>query len=320
MDGGRISVIIPVKNAERYLDGQIAAILSQAGVARPEIIIIDSGSTDGTLRAAARAPARLIRIRPEEFNHGRTRNLGAREAAGDRLVFLTQDATPADDRWLANLVRPLDEDPGVAGSFSRHIPRPGCSISLARQIEEEWRQAGGPERIVKRVSSRAELEARKPFYTYFANTSSCLRRAVWERIPFSEVEFGEDVDWAERVLLAGHAIVYEPSSAVLHSHDYTLREQMRQHYDYGRMVRSARLAAVIGVRRSVETALVSLRDDARYMRRKGIPPWRLIGCVPFHAACASGRWLGEHSDRLPGAVHRFLSRQALIRGGAGCGR
>lgn len=313
MKDGAVSIIIPTKNAERYLEEQLQAIFGQVGVPRPEVVIVDSGSTDGTGRIASRHPVRLVSIKPEEFNHGATRNLGARESGGEYLVFLTQDATPADAAWLRNLLKPLREDPGVAGAFSRHIPRPGCSLPLARQIEEEWPQGGGLERIVKRVGSRGELEARKPHYVYFANTSSCLRRSVLERFPFRDVDFGEDVDWAERVLLAGYTIIYEPDSAVLHSHDYSLKEQMRQHYDYGRMVRRAGLAPAMSIRRSAKTFLVSLRDDLRYVSRKGLPLRRFPFSIPFHACCVLGRWLGEHSDVLPRRLQASLSRQGAIK-------
>jgi len=308
-----VSVIIPTKNAERYLEEQLKAIFSQEDVPHPEVVIIDSGSTDRTKQIASRYPVRLISIKPEEFNHGATRNLGARAATGSSLVFLTQDATPADSSWLKKLLRPLREDQNVAGAFSRHVPRPGCSLALARQIEEEWPQAGGKQRIVKQVGSREELDARKPYYVYFANTSSCLRRSAWERFPFRDVDFGEDVDWAERVLLAGYTIVYEPDSAVLHSHDYRLREQLRQHCDYGRMVRSARLAPAMTLRQSAKTFLVSLRDDLRYIRRRGLPIEQFFFSIPFHACGVLGRWLGEHSDELPRMARGFLSRQRQIQ-------
>lgn len=308
-----VSVIIPVKNAGRSLDAQLGAVFSQEGSATPEVVLVDSGSTDDTLARASRYPARVVRIRPEEFNHGETRNLGARESSGEFLVYLTQDAVPADSAWLRNLCAPLRGDAGVAGAFSRHRPRPGCSLPLARQIEEGWPQGGRLERIVKRVRSREELEERKPHYVYFANTSSCLRRSVWQEFPFRRVEFGEDADWAERVLLAGYAIVYEPTSVVLHSHDYPLREQLRQHYDYGRFVRQARLAPTVTVGRSAKTALVSVRDDLRYARRRGLPAGRLLYSVPYHAACVLGRWLGEHSESLPAGLRGALSRQKRIQ-------
>lgn len=313
MRGEAVSVIIPTKNAERYIDEQFRAIFSQEGVGRPEVIIVDSGSGDATRRIAAAHSVRVISIKPEEFGHGSTRNLGARESKGDYLVFLTQDATPADSSWLRNLLMPLREDGTVAGAFSRHIPRAGCSLPLARQIEEEWPQTGGTERIVKRVMTREDIESHRPFYVYFANTSSCLRRSVWERMQFREVEFGEDADWAERALLAGYAIVYEPTSAVYHSHDYSAREQLRQHFDYGRFVRSSNLAPVITVRQSVATLLRCLKRDIDYIRRKGYPLGKILASIPYYTACIFGRWLGEHSERMPHGMMKRLSRQKSIK-------
>ncbi len=309
-----VSIIIPVKNAGRYVEKQLRAIFSQDDVPQPKVILIDSGSTDETLRIAERYPVRVIHIRPEDFNHGETRNLGARESSGDYIVFLTQDATPANSSWLKNLIKPVREDEKVAGSFSRHIPRAGCSIPLARQIEEEWEQTGGLKRIVKQADSREELESRKSFYVYFANTSSCLRRSAWEKFPFRDVEFGEDADWVERVLLAGYRIVYEPSSAVLHSHDYSLGEQLRQHFDYGRFVRSSDLAPPITIRKTLATQMKSLGSDLRYIRRKGYPFRRFFYSIPFHTACVWGRWLGEHSEKLPMGLLKTLSRQKTIKG------
>lgn len=313
MKAKTVSVIILTKNAGRYIREQLEAIFGQEGVSGLEVVIVDSGSRDDTLAIVSRYPTRVMEISPEEFNHGETRNFGARESAGEQLVFLTQDATPAGPRWLANLLGPLERDRSVAGAFSRHIPRPGCSLPLARQLEEDWPQGGGKERIVKRVASREEFETDKAFYSYFANTSSCLRRSVWEEFPFRDVEFGEDADWAERVLVAGYAIVYEPTSAVYHSHDYSLKEQLRQHFDYGRFIRSSRLAPPITLRRTAKTFLVSLREDSSYIRREGLPCGAVFSCVPFHAACVLGRWMGEHSKRMPGSLVAALSRQRNIQ-------
>ena len=202
--------------------------------------------------------------------------------------------------------------PGGRGSFAGTSRTPAVAPAQG-QLEEGWPRGRARAGIVKRVRFPEELERRKPHYVYFANTSSCLRREVWERFPFRHVEFGEDVDWAERVLLAGYALVYEPSSAVIHSHDYPLREQLRQHYDYGRFVRQARLAPRIAAGQSLKTALVAVRDDLRYARRKRLPAPRLLYSVPYHAACVLGRWLGEHSDSLPARLRGALSRQRTLQ-------
>ena len=80
---------------------------------------------------------RVIRIPPQEFGHGKTRNLAAAYAHGDYLVFLTQDVTPANADWLASLLAPLLAEPSIAGAYSRQLPRPHCHPMEWRRIVED---------------------------------------------------------------------------------------------------------------------------------------------------------------------------------------
>lgn len=117
------SIIIPTKNGGAIFSQAMEMLYAQKYDKPYEVIVIDSGSTDGTLEIVNRYPVvKLVQIKPEDFGHGKTRNLGARLAEGRYLVFITQDAVPATDRWLFNLVRNL-ERPEVAGSYGRQIPR-----------------------------------------------------------------------------------------------------------------------------------------------------------------------------------------------------
>ncbi len=95
-----VSVVVPVKDGARHLEELLPAIAGQRIDADVEILVIDSGSTDGSPALARSLGATVIEIEPAEFGHGRTRNLAAFEATGDRIVFLTQDATPIGDGWL----------------------------------------------------------------------------------------------------------------------------------------------------------------------------------------------------------------------------
>ena len=119
----RVSVLLVTKNGERYLAELLQSIRAQQGGFRlVEIIAVDSGSRDRTLAILESHAVRVIRIPPQEFGHGKTRNLAAAHAHGDYLVFLTQDATPANADWLASLLAPLLADPSIAGAYSRHLP------------------------------------------------------------------------------------------------------------------------------------------------------------------------------------------------------
>lgn len=313
----KASIIIPTKNAGALLHDALEGVFAQPGDF--EVIAIDSGSTDGTLEALKGYPVRLFQIPPREFNHGLTRNLGASKAAPDSkyIVFLSQDAVPLPG-WLDGLIRPMEDDPAVAGVFSRQVPREGGNPILKRYMAEEWGQCGGAARRVKEITDRVDYERRRGWYTVFGNTSSAVRREVFERFPFKAADFGEDRLWAQDVLEAGCRIVYEPASAVVHSHDYPLIEQFRQNFDDASAVE-----AVAGAGAGRGNPLFRLPGkmvkDASYIwRGGGTLPSRLkwLLYMPFwHLATLSGTFLGAKKARLPAFMTILFSRQERLRRG-----
>ena len=100
-----VTVAVPVYNGARYLDEVLGAVRAQRVDREVEILVVDSGSTDGSLEIAARHGARIHRIDKREFSHGGTRNRMMELAEGEYVAFLTQDATPAHDGWLAAAFR-----------------------------------------------------------------------------------------------------------------------------------------------------------------------------------------------------------------------
>ena len=119
----RVSVLLVTKNAERYLDEVLDRIGQQRGCFQlDEIIAVDSGSRDRTLAILEAHAVRVIRIPPQEFGHGKTRNLAASHAQGDYLVFLTQDATPADADWLARCWHPCWPSRQLPGRIAASSP------------------------------------------------------------------------------------------------------------------------------------------------------------------------------------------------------
>src|SRR4030043_1207856 len=121
-----ISIILLTKNGDAYLEEVLKKVFAQGIEDTFEVIAIDSGSSDHTREILTKFPIHVEEIPPSTFNHGETRNLGARLAKGEYLVYLTQDATPLNEEWLARLVSPLRTDPLIAGSFSSQRPREGC--------------------------------------------------------------------------------------------------------------------------------------------------------------------------------------------------
>lgn len=129
-----ISIVILTKNEEKYIGSTLDMIFSQDIDKKYEVIVIDSGSRDSTLEIAKRYPVKIVEISAQEFGHGRTRNLGARIAGGEIVVFLNADATPMNEDWLKNLTVNFKNDKEIVGAYSYTYPRFDCSPLDTRSI------------------------------------------------------------------------------------------------------------------------------------------------------------------------------------------
>ena len=228
MSAPAASVVLLTRNAMPQLAELWHRLAEQEIDGGFEVVAVDSESSDGTAEFLAQRADRLIRIARERFNHGATRNLGVEAARGERVAFLVQDALPASPRWLAELMVPLAGE-GVAGAFSRQMPARGAS-ALARHQLAGWIAASQEPRRVRLApeafASLPPLERLRA--CAFDNVSSSLRREVWRLHPFPETPIAEDIAWGKRVLLAGYEIAYAPGSAVIHSHDRSLRYEFER--------------------------------------------------------------------------------------------
>ncbi|MET0810083.1 MAG: glycosyltransferase family A protein, partial [Thermoleophilaceae bacterium] len=127
-----MSVVVPVKDGAPLLRRALEAVRSQGEL---ELVVIDSGSRDGSLEIARELADEVIEIAPGEFGHGRTRNLGAERASGELICFLTQDAVPQPG-WLAAYREAFALDSRVGAAFGPHLPHPGTSPMIARELTE----------------------------------------------------------------------------------------------------------------------------------------------------------------------------------------
>ena len=322
-----VTIVILTKNAAAYLPETLPTIFDQQVDFKYEVLAIDSGSQDGSLELLSRFPVRLVQIPPESFNHGETRNLGARSASPDSqyIVFLSHDAMPANSSWLRCLVEPLVADPDVAGAFSRHTPRPGASASVVRQLVQ-LTQSGGSQRLVKQMpSSEDEFKAKKFYYVFFSNTSSILRKSIWEKYPFPKADFAEDASWAEQVLRAGYKIVFEPGSVIIHSHNYTLIEQFRQNVDHANAMNRLFHPDFYHDNRVWFHLFAGLPmqvwQDCRFVMsdsyfKQVLLYKKIVSCFvspAWHFATMSGSWVGAHLERLPHWLKGNVSRQERIK-------
>jgi rhamnosyltransferase len=277
-----------------------------------EVIVVDSGSTDGTRELARARGAAVYGVSASDFDHGATRDRGLSLAAGEYVALLVQDAVPLDDRWLAAMIEDLEDDPLVAGVYARQVPRPDSS-PLARVLVENA-PTSGHERREQNAGApggyRALPPARRRELALFDNVSSCLRRSIWEEIPFGRTGFGEDLRWGERVLSRGYKLVYEPRSAVVHSHERGPLYDLRRHYAEGLLLLDLfGLAPVPNLARLLPNTLLASAHLCRRLLLDEGAGWRSLPLVARHAVPSQlGLYLATRRRTLPDRLDAFLGR------------
>jgi GT2 family glycosyltransferase/glycosyltransferase involved in cell wall biosynthesis len=294
-----VSVVIPVKDGERYLDELLGA-LAREGV--NETLVIDSGSRDRSLEIARSAGVGLLEIDPPEFGHGRTRNLGAERTSGELICFLTQDATPCPG-WLEAYMQAFTLDEHVGAAYGPHLPRADTSPMIARELTEffaSFTPYGGP--AVQRAGDPS----------FLSNVNACYSRRCWEEIRFRDVAYSEDQAFGAEMLLAGWTKVYHPGAAVLHAHDYGMGEFMRRYFDEYRGLREATgHVEPFGVSSTARGVRREVLADRRWMDEQGVAGAARARWTARALAHHTGRRvfsaLGSRSERVPTPLRRRLS-------------
>lgn len=195
-----VSIIIRTKNEERWIGACLSSVFSQT-YRDFEVILVDNESTDRTVQKAQQFDlAQVVTCR--NYRPGKALNLGIMSSRGERIVCVSGHCVPVNDRWLASLVRNLDEE-GVAAAYGRQEPLAFTSDSDKRDLAIAF----GLDRKVQLKDS------------FFHNANSVIRRDLWNMVPFDEeVTNIEDRVWAREILNRGWKIVYDPEASVYHHH------------------------------------------------------------------------------------------------------
>ncbi|MGG7516337.1 glycosyltransferase family 2 protein [Allorhizobium undicola] len=315
MPKNRCAVVIPAKNAMTVLPSVLAKVLAQETPWPYEVIVIDSGSRDGTrefLRAQSRI--RLIEIAAEEFGHGKTRNLGIAAADAEFVAFLTHDAEPVETNWLARMVAAAESDETIAGVFGRHIAYASASPFTRQDLDQHFAGFLHHPLVVSRHLDPVKYESDtgwQQFLHFYSDNNSLLRKSVWEKIPYPDVEFAEDQLWARAIIEAGYAKAYVPDAPVYHSHDYGPVEQLRRAFDESRNFRK-----YFGYRLSPNPwrAMEAMgKFTLQAFRQKVDPVYGHVGLTDRlnragqRMALVAGHCLGANHERLPAALAQSLS-------------
>lgn len=199
-----VSIVIRCCNEEKHIGRLLSGIMQQT-IKDIDVVVVDSGSTDGTLSVADQYPARIVSVNPEEFSFGRSLNLGCRQARGEFIVIASAHVYPVFNDWLEKLLVPF-EDERVALVYGKQRGNKGTKYS-EHQIFGRW------------FPDSSNMCQDHPFCN---NANAAIRRQVWEKQRYDEQLTGlEDLDWAKRAMFHGFKVAYAADAEVIHVHKET---------------------------------------------------------------------------------------------------
>jgi rhamnosyltransferase len=199
---GKCSVVIRAYNEEKHI-GRLLEGIRQQTIGDVEVILVDSGSTDGTVSIAEAFGARIVRIPSEEFTFGRSLNFGVQEARGEFVVIASAHVYPVYPDWIESLLRPF-EDGQVALTYGKQRG-PDTAKYSEQQIYHQW---------FPDVSNRNQVTA------FCNNANAAIRKSLWEKNKYDETLTGlEDLAWAKWAKEQGYKISYVADAEIVHIHN-----------------------------------------------------------------------------------------------------
>ncbi len=250
----------------------------------------------GRYLAKLPCPYELYHISKEEFDHGGTRLFGAGKSEADVLLFMTQDAVPADKFLVEKLAQGLEEE-GTAAAYARQLPKEDCSI-----VERYTRQFNYPE--VSRRKGKEDISALGIKTFFCSDVCAAYRRSIFESLGGFEnpVIFNEDMFFAAKAIQAGYYVYYAAEAKVVHSHNYTMGQQFHRNFDLA--VSQKQHPEIFEAVSSEAEGMRLVISTVKYLFRIGKP--HLI--VQLGMQC-----VGKYAGYFMGKRYQKLSRKKILR-------
>lgn len=294
----KYKIIIPVLNGGEIWKKCIASLLNQ-GINANDVIVIDSGSNDGSLELAEESGFFAVEINKSEFNHGRTRQNALKYAKdADVVVYMTQDAVLASPDSIHILVS-VFEDKSVGSAFGRQLPREGAGV-----IESHARIFNYPDVSYKR---RYDDKTKYGMKTAFISNSFAAYsiKALEDVGGFpGDVILGEDAFVAAKMLKTGYIHAYQAEATVYHSHSYTLIEEFKRYFDTG-VFHKQNQWILNEFGKPEGEGLRYIKSELGFVLKNA--PLQIIKSMASHWFKYLGYSLGKNESVIPVAIKRHLS-------------
>ena len=226
-----------------------------------------------------------------EFDHGGTRAQAAELSDADVMIFMTQDAMPADRELLAELLKALEQDENIAAAYARQLPNAECSF-----VERYTRAFNYPDRSVVKTKKDMDQYGIKTFFC--SNVCAAYKKDIYQKQGgfVRRTIFNEDMIYAGGLIQAGYGIAYAAEAKVIHSHNYNCMQQFHRNFDLG--VSQAEHPEIFKGVPSEGEGMRLVKKTLSHLVRSG-KIWLIPGFVLQCAGKYAGYLAGKNFRRLP---------------------
>ena len=296
MDIKKIDVIIPVYRPGR----EFSKLLEQLEVQDyPISRIIIMHTEDGLWEEKWEKEHPILEVhhlKKTEFDHGGTRKKASELSDGEIMIFMTQDAFPADTHLISHLVKALTAQDDIAAAYARQLPAPSCSF-----VESYTRTFNYPEESSVKTEKDLSVYGIKTFFC--SNVCAAYKKDIYEKMGgFAEKTiFNEDMIYAGGLIQKGFGIAYAADAQVVHSHNYTCSQQFHRNFDLG--VSQAEYHEIFDSVPSEGEGIRLVKKTVIHLLKSG--KWYLIPGFVLQSGC-------KYAGYLAGKRYRKLPRKVLL--------
>lgn len=296
MENIKVDVIIPTYHPGRGFSALLDRLMKQTMPVH-RIIVMNTEEAFWKKELEEKYPVLEVHhLKKTDFDHGRTRAQAAEMSEADVMIFMTQDAMPADKELVKRLVCALTQDDKIAAAYARQLPNADCSF-----VERYTRSFNYPETSVVKTKDDLPVYGIKTFFC--SNVCAAYRRDIYLEMGgfVKRAIFNEDMIYAGRLIQEGYGIAYAADAKVIHSHNYSCMQQFHRNFDLG--VSQAEHPEIFEGVPSEGEGVKLVKKTISYLFRKG-KIWLIPGVV-LQSGC-------KYAGYLAGKKYRKLPRKMIL--------
>lgn len=291
MENIKVDVIIPVYHPGKEFSVLLERLTEQTAVIH-RIIAMNTEENYWNKELEQKYPLlEVYHLKKSEFDHGGTRAWAAELSDAEIMVFMTQDAVPADRNLIENLVKALEKEKMIAAAYARQLPNEMCSFA-----ERYTRSFNYPEKSYVRTQRDLSLYGIKTFFC--SNVCAAYKKEIYQELGgfVRKTIFNEDMIYAGKLIQMGYGIAYAADAKVIHSHNYSCMQQFHRNFDLG--VSQAEHPEIFAGVPSEGEGIKLVKKTINYLIQKR-KIWLIPGVILQSGCKYAGYLSGKNYRKLP---------------------